>query len=302
MNETVDQRRARLWSLLGFPGGPNPQGTTEIISQRKVDDLEVFELTISTHSSTIPAIHLAPPKQRETGKAIVYCHAHGNNYQIGKSEVLEGRPALLSPPPGRAMAASGHHVICADMPCFGSRRHPLGEDGAAKAALWQGRTLLGEMLFDLVAITEAVKHAPNIPSGTVMSFGISMGATLAYWLAALVPTIDAAAHICAFSNIAPLIATGAHDLHGPYMTVPGLLKTMDMGDVAALIAPRPQFIGAGATDPLTPNGAWKPAIDRVSAEYESIQASSLLMILREPQSGHCETPQIRERLLAFLNS
>ena len=290
-----------MWSLLGFPGGPDPRGEAEIIGRRKVDDFVVCDLKISARHSTIPALHLAPPGHRETGKTIIYCHAHGNNYRIGKSEVLEGRPALLSPPVGRAMAAAGYHVICADMPCFGARRHPHGEDGAAKAALWQGRTLLGEMLFDLVTVADAVKRAPDIPNDKIMSFGISMGATLSYWLAALDTGIDAAAHICAFSNIAPLIATGAHDLHASYLTVPGLLKSMDMGDVAALIAPRPQFIGSGAIDPLTPDDAWKPAIERVSARYALMQASGVLEILRDPQSGHNETLQMREQLLTFLN-
>jgi hypothetical protein len=113
--------------------------------------------------------------------------------------------------------------------------------------------------------------------------GLSMGATHAYWLAALDERVAAVAHLCAFADMAPLIASGAHDLHGIYMSVPGLLAKGDMGDVAALIAPRPQFIAWGGRDPLTPEAAISPALSRVTAPIAQAGAENALWIVPTPR-------------------
>ncbi len=40
-----------------------------------------------------------------------------------------------------------------------------------------------------------------------------------------------------------------HDLHGIYLTIPGLLEVAGNGEIAGLIAPRPQLICIGDRDP-----------------------------------------------------
>jgi len=35
---------------------------------------------------------------------VLYCHAHGNRFDIGKEELVAGRPALASPPYAEALA------------------------------------------------------------------------------------------------------------------------------------------------------------------------------------------------------
>lgn len=82
--------------------------------------------------------------------------------------------------------------------------------------------------------------------------GISMGATLAYFLAAIDQRVSAVAHLCCYADLATLVEIGAHDLHGHYLTVPGLLAETSSGAIAGLVAPRPQLICVGSGDPLTP--------------------------------------------------
>ena len=51
--------------------------------------------------------------------------------------------------------------------------------------------------------------------------GISMGATLAYFMAALDERVAAVAQLCCcIADFATLVETGAHDRHGHYLTVP----------------------------------------------------------------------------------
>jgi hypothetical protein len=87
----------------------------------------------------------------------------------------------------------------------------------------------------------------------------------------------------------PLIEAGAHDLHGIYMSVPGLLAEGDMGDVAALIAPRPQFIAWGGRDPLTPEAAIPPALPGWRQPIAQAGGGAL-RIMANPMPAHEETP------------
>ncbi len=247
-------------------------------------------------SLPIPARLLRP--DTPNGAAILYAHAHGNRYDIGKAELTEGRPALLDPPLGLHLAQRGYTVLCPDMPGFGARQDEGSESALSKAALWHGRPLLGLMLDDLARAQAALAGLDGVDSSRIGVLGISMGATLAYWHAAIDPSVAACIHLCAFARMAPLIATGAHDLHGPYMTVPGLLPGHDMDDVAALVAPRPQIVCAGLKDPLTPPEALEPALSALRQAYA--QQPAALTTIVDPESGHRESPAMRAAMSAFL--
>jgi len=255
----------------------------------------VHRLCIVTDTGTIPSTLLQP--EMPNGAAILYCHAHGNRPDIGRAEVLIGRPAI-GEPFGSQLARCGFAVLCADMPGFGERQGEGSESALVKAAQWRGETLMGRMLSDLILAVDALAGIDGVDADRIGAFGLSMGATHAYWLAALDRRIAAVAHACAFSDMSPLIDSGAHDLHGHYMTVPGFLAIGDMGDVAASIAPRPQFIASGADDPLTPQRALGPALHTASEAYG---AHGDLTILTEAGSGHRLTPRMRRDILAFFD-
>jgi hypothetical protein len=105
--------------------------------------------------------------------------------------------------------------------------------------------------------------------------------------------------MCAYAEFATLIETGAHDLHGIYLTVPGLLNIASNGEIAGLIAPRPQFIGIGDLDPLTPPAAVDKALAETRTEYAQAGAADALIVHREAASGHVETPAMRAAVLDF---
>ncbi len=232
--------------------------------------------------------------------AVLYCHAHGNRHDIGRREVLDGRPALRSAY-GPALVKRGFVVLCVDMPTFNERQAAGGEVSLSKALHWHGQTLLGRMLRELTASLDYLSLRPDVDAGRVAAMGLSMGATHAYWLAALDHRIAAVAHLCAFSNMRPLVASGAHDLHGPYMTVPGLLQHLDMADIASMIAPRPQLVACGTADPLTPPAALDDALDALRRAYRQSGAPANLTIIRSQGTGHVETAEMREAVLRFLD-
>lgn len=238
-----------------------------------------------------------PHEVRERLPAILYIHAHGGRYDIGADEVLDGRKALLSPL-GPLFSENGYLTLTIDLPCFGTRQHTT-ESVLSKALLWHGRSLAGQMLGELGSALDYLAARPDVDARHIGAFGISMGATFSYWLAAVDPRLSALAHLCCYADFDTMIATGAHDGHGIYLSIPGLLDLAGNGKIAGLIAPRPQFIGLGAKDSLTPPEAIDRALVDTRAAYGEFRASQNLEVLIEPGSGHEETPAIRAAVLRF---
>lgn len=284
--------RPELWRLLG-PGASDERSHV-VVADHVDGDLRIRHFRCG--KSRIPAVSVAPVDSTPGAPALLYCHAHGNAYDIGKSEVLEGRPALQDPPLAKVIARTGWTVFCADMPGFGARQSLGDESALAKSAHWHGQTLLGQMVNDQLLALDVLIDA--VRPSRIATLGISMGGTLAYMVAALREDIVAAAHLCVFADMAPLIKDGAHDLHGPYMTIPGLLKEHDMSSIAALIAPRHQFVATGDADPLTPEAAYAPAMATLARAYRD--HPERLTVIRDMAAGHQETPDMRKAVLSFL--
>lgn len=76
-------------------------------------------LSLNT-DETVPALLLRPLNCGPRG-LVLYCHAHGNRFEVGKDELLLGRPALQKPPYGEVLAELGFAVLDIDHRCFGER-------------------------------------------------------------------------------------------------------------------------------------------------------------------------------------
>jgi len=233
--------------------------------------------------------------------AVVYCHAHGARYDIGADELISGRAALQSPPYGEALAQSGIVALCIDLPCFGERAGER-ESALSKALLWQGKTMFGAMLAELIGAIDLLQVIDGVDPDRIGVMGLSMGATLAFWLGALDPRIKAVAHLCCCADLGTLVAEGAHELHGVYMTVPGLLNVARTGQIAGLVAPRPQLACVGLIDPLTPEPAVTLAFADMRAAYRAANAPEAFITVIDPETGHVETPGMRAAVLRFLEN
>ena len=229
--------------------------------------------------------------------AILYGHSHGGRYDVGASELIDGREYLLSGL-GPVFAAAGYVTLCIDMPVFGERRF-TSEAFASKALLWHGKSLIGQMVEEHRAALDYLVTRPDVDARRVGAFGISMGCTLSYWLAALDERIAAVAHLCCFADLRTMIELGAHDGHGIYLVVPGLLEETDAGEIAALVAPRPQLICIGEADSLTPPLSVGRAWAMTKAAYDA--NGGRLELVSEPGIGHQETPRMREATLRFFS-
>lgn len=232
--------------------------------------------------------------------AVLYCHAHGNAYGIGRRELLDGRPALPSGPYGPVLAARGIASLCIDLPGFGERATE-SESSLAKRFLWHGDTLFGSMLRELAAALDWLADRDDVDASRLATLGLSMGATTAWWLAALDRRVCAVAELCCLADVEELLRLGAHDAHGIYLTVPGLIARYRSADVAALICPRPHLVGLGDADPLTPPSAADAVLVPLRRRYAAAGAADALDVVRSADEGHVETPAMRRAALDFLD-
>lgn len=292
MKPPADQLAKRLRQLLGL--GPVVDADGVVVSEAVEPHWVRTELRLAGKTAT----YLRPPGASASLPAVIYCHAHGGDYALGRRELTEGA-RWLQVPFARDLLAAGFAVLCIDMPGFGDRQSEGSESALAKAGLWRGHPLFGQMLADQMAAVGWLVAQEEIDAKRIAAVGMSMGGALACWLGALDARIAAVAQLCILADIEQLIAAGGHDRHGIFLTVPGLLAEADVGDVAALIAPRPQFVAHGATDHLTPPAARDPALARLQAAYTGSPGQLELFVA--PDSGHFVTAEMRRATLAFLS-
>jgi dienelactone hydrolase len=157
------------------------------------------------------------------------------------------------------------------------------------------------MLAEQAAGLSYLAQHPAVDPTRIATLGISMGGTLAWWLAAMDTRVAAVVSLCCFADMGELIHSGTHDGHGIYMTVPGLLPIARTGKVAGLTAPRPQFFGIGLQDWSTPEPAFKIAQTDIENAYSDVSAEANLAFHIEAKFGHKETPAMRAAVLEFLS-
>ncbi|KFL28949.1 hypothetical protein JP75_23380 [Devosia riboflavina] len=284
--------RSRFSELLGFEEPPISLVSSE---EEGRGDYVIEHLRLQIGDEVVRGILTRPAQVDRRLPAILYGHSHGGGYAIGARELLDGREYLVDPL-GPVFARAGYVTLAIDMPIFGERA-TVSESFAAKALLWHGKSLFGQMVCEHAAALTYLAGRSDVDPKRIGAFGISMGCTLSYWLAALDDRIAAVAHLCCFADFRTMIELGAHDGHGIYLTVPGLLREADGGTIAALVAPRPQLICIGEADKLTPPLAVERAWAELAPAYAGMEER--LELVSEPGVGHQETPRMREATLAF---
>ncbi|MGE5127353.1 MAG: dienelactone hydrolase family protein [Betaproteobacteria bacterium] len=294
-------RRAELYALLGdLPDRQRPikaekRGETE----QDGYSLESWLLDLNG-LEPVPALLARPKHLAHAAPAIVFDHSHGGRYQVGKREILEGAPYLQPTPYAKALTDEGWIALCIDHWCFGERAHET-ELETVKAMLWQGRVLWGMMVYDSLRALDWLAARADVDATRLGTLGMSMGSTMAQWLAALDVRVKATVDICCLTEYHALLAAKGLKGHGIYYYVPGLLKHFTASDVNALIAPRAHQGIAGLRDALTPV-AGLDLIDReLTAVYAEAGHPERWKLLRY-DVAHQETPEGRREALAFLRA
>ena len=292
-------RRAELYSLLGeLPDRQRPVGGVKLDEQpRDGYVLESWRLDLNG-IEPVPA-YVARPRAAGTRRpAILFNHSHGGGYTIGRQEFVDGRSYLQPEPYARALTGQGYVGLAIDHWVFGERSH-TSEGDMFKAMLWQGQVLWGMMLYDSLRAVDWLSGRQDVDPRRLGTLGISMGSTMAWWLAALDERITATVDICCLTDFHTLLAKKNLSAHGVYYYVPRLLRHFTTAQINALVAPRAHLGLAGLRDPLTP----VEGLDVIDRELQQVYAAAghpeRWQLLRY-DVGHQETAEGRAAALAFL--
>ena len=165
--------------------------------------LETWDLDLNG-IETVPA-YLARPKGASGRRpAVLFNHSHGGGYKIGKQEFIEGRSYLQPVPYAKELTGLGYVALSIDHWVFGERSHTTEPD-MFKAMLWQGQVLWGMMVYDSLRALDFLLERPDVDRERIATLGISMGSTMAWWLAALDERVKVTVDICCLTDFKTLI-------------------------------------------------------------------------------------------------
>jgi hypothetical protein len=249
------KRRKELWSLLGDLPWEHRPGPAKLVSTEKHDGYTLERLVLDLNGQEpVPALLLIPDKREERAPGMLYIHWHAGMYGLGKEQLLRG--VEQQPAYAPVCAEKGIVTLAIDSWCFGERQREAdghtGEEDAFKLMLWRGQVLYGMMLFDELRALDYLAGRAEVDPKRLAVFGMSMGATKAWWLAALDKRVKLCMDVCCLTDYEELIKAHSLKEHGIYYYVPSLLKHFQTAQINELIVPRAHLSVNGRLDVLTP--------------------------------------------------
>lgn len=270
--------RAELVNLLGLAGRAVPK-TPRAERLQSIDRGDYIEEKYALDvGDNVPApMYVLVPKTDPPYKPIVAFHGHAPSvqYMLGNypNEEIEQERREADGNYAQALAQAGYLVCAVEQRGFGERvtdqrSGPNDYRSCRHLAfeyMMQGRTLVGERCWDGMVAISYVQNRPDVMAGVMGCTGNSGGGTTTQWLSAIddrITVIVTSCYFCAFKQS----ILGVQHCECNY--VPGILELGEMGDMGALLAPRPFRVIAGEQDPIFPAAGVRQEFETVQRAYE----------------------------------
>jgi len=271
--------RSELTRLLGLQNHPPAPLVVQNIHSVDRGTFIEEKLALDVGEGVQTLLYLLVPKQEPPYKPIIVFHGHDPSaqYCLGRYPDVETARINLATDNNyaQALAEAGYLVCVVEQRGMGERlsdqvsllnrscRH------LAFSYLLHGRTLLGERIWDGMCATTYLLSRTDITGGLGCT-GHSGGGTTAMWLSALdehIATVVVSGYFNSFRG--SILAME----HCECNYVPGILELAEMGDIAALIAPRPFCAVNGKQDDIFPVAFARKQFKIVRQAYELHNAS-----------------------------
>ncbi|HSV73165.1 MAG TPA: alpha/beta hydrolase family protein [Chthonomonadales bacterium] len=169
--------------------------------------------------------------------------------------------------------AQGYPTLAIEQISFGHRRDEQARSEGPEAsscvrdsvaALMLGETVAGWRVWDAMRALDVLGAMREVDPRRLVTMGISGGGLTSLWTASLDPRVRACVVSGYLSTFRGSILAVDHCVDN---YVPGILRCLEMPDIAALVAPRLLFAESGADDAIFPLASFHAACDRVRAAY-----------------------------------
>jgi hypothetical protein len=199
-----------------------------IVKTREHDGFVLQNVRIkTTHERSIGVVLARPIDVKGAAPAVVCIHGHGGD-RYAPFDPEAGQYKLF----GTELVRHGFVVISADI-----GQHEVYEDG---------RTLMGERLWDLMRCVDYLESLPEVDSDRIGCAGLSLGGEMAMWLGAMDTRIAATASAGFLTFMDQM-----EQNHCMCWKFDGLHQLVDFPDIYSLIAPRPLQCQNGRKEPPT---------------------------------------------------
>lgn len=287
-HEWSDSLRRQLHRLIGTEQMHRCQANPVILEKVPCDGYVRKKLLINTEEDILmPFYMLVPTDIREGEKrtALIACHGHSSNGKEAVAGVREKKAVAETIDHynynyGEEFARKGYIVFAPDARGFGERREGYDqgeEDGKLLSsscsylnvmAMSLGQTVMGMWLWDLMRLADYALTCDFI-NGHIACAGLSGGGMQSLWLAAMDSRIESCVVSGYFYGYLQSLLINYNCLCN---YVPNLWRTADIGDIGALISPRPLLIETGDADFL--NG--RDGLENVIPQVETVRRAMSL--------------------------
>lgn len=249
----------------------------------------------SEHGCTVPCYLLVP----DTGKAkypVLIClqgHTAGFHISIGKYKFPGDERGLGTSTFALDAVKNGYAALCIEQRGMGERQpiatknrgHHDGEGCpclfTAMTALLSGRTLIGERVWDVSKAIDSLSAFDCVDLDDISCVGNSGGGTATYYSACFDERIKVAIPSCAVCTYRDSIG----DMwHCTCNYIPKMAQYFDMGELAALIAPRKLMVVNGKIDAIFPIEGAREVYSVIEKIYKKSGAEGNCQLLEHEEA------------------
>ena len=295
--------RAELVKLLGLAGRIVPtKPHAELIQSIDRGDYVEEKYALEVGDNIPAPMYILVPKTPPPYKPILAFHGHAPSIQpiLGNfpDEATAERLLAIDDNFAQALAQVGYLVCAVEQRGFGERvtdqRGGPGENRSCRHLafeyMMQGRTLVGERCWDGMVALSYVQNRPDVVPGVMGCTGHSGGGTTTQWLSAIEDRITVVVTSCYFCAFKQSIL-GMEHCECNY--VPGILELGEMGDMGALLAPKPFRVIAGEQDPIFPAAGVRQEFETVKRAYDLWGAADKISMDFHP-GGHAYNHELSQ--------
>jgi dienelactone hydrolase len=257
--------RRRLIGILGLEHMPPVQPTARMTDRSDCGDYIREHWLMQTQSQVVMPFYVLAPKDQAGPLPAVLCpHGHGGGGKAAVAGVHEHADVTAAINRynydyGAQFARAGFRAFCPDARGFGERQEKEARTGVTLSSCHylqlmgapMGIPVIGMWVFDLMRLADYVITRKDVVPKRLGCAGLSGGGYQTLFLSAIDSRVTCAVVSGYFYGVRDslLEMPGNCDCN----VVPHLWQDFDMGDIGALIAPRPLLVETGDQDPL--NGA-----------------------------------------------